>query len=173
MYPLDQFDNRPVEAYGRMFGADLSLICPTWNGLNAAAIKGSPSYLYRFDYNDFVMGKYLGAAHSMEIPFVFNTLDRPPADLIYTRRNMAPAKQLEQVMQGYWTNFARTGDPNGPGLPTWPKYDPTAADAGMIFDTNVRAATIWMKEKCAFWETYSTEHHSSTEILMRNRGKHK
>ncbi len=31
-------------------------------------------------------------------------------------------RKLSDQMMGYWTNFAKTGDPNGPGLPTWPSY---------------------------------------------------
>jgi para-nitrobenzyl esterase len=37
-------------------------------------------------------------------------------------------------MSSYWVNFAKTGDPNGPGLPMWPAFSPSAQNA-MIFDT--------------------------------------
>ena len=48
---------------------------------------------------------------------------------------------VARTVQGYWVNFARTGDPNGPGLPPWPRYDP-AKDQLMVFRTDgVAAAT--------------------------------
>lgn len=57
----------------------------------------------------------IGAFHSSEIPFVFGTHE-PILGL--SRGDDA----LTDVMQGYWTNFAKTGDPNGDGLPEWPRY---------------------------------------------------
>jgi len=63
----------------------------------------------------------LGAFHSAEIEYAFGTLDGN------TSRQLRPEdRALSRMMQAYWINFARTGDPNGPGLPQWPVYQPAS-----------------------------------------------
>ena len=57
----------------------------------------------------------IGAVHIWELQYVFGTLINPatqPAD-----------RRLSDQVQEYWVNFARSGDPNGPSLPAWPKVD--------------------------------------------------
>jgi para-nitrobenzyl esterase len=95
---------------------------------NAFAANGSPVYLYRFSYVQAAMRDQwrAGAPHGGEIPYVFDTLS--------AGRGGAPTPEDQAVARmahGYWVNFAKTGDPNGPGLPTWPRHDP-AKD--LIFD---------------------------------------
>ena len=78
--------------------------------------------MYQFGYVPSAMrerSRY-GAGHGAEVSFVFNTLNA---------RWGAPAeatpeeKELARIMNTYWANFAKTGDPNGKGLPVWPVYD--------------------------------------------------
>ena len=99
---------------------------------SAFATNGSPVYLYRFSYVQTAMREQMraGTPHGGEIAFVFGTLGTggfgppPPPP---TPQDQA----VSRMAQSYWVNFARTGDPNGAGLPTWPRYDPSK---DLIFD---------------------------------------
>jgi para-nitrobenzyl esterase len=94
----------------------------------AFADKGAPAYIYLFSYVSASMQGRMrfGAAHGSEIPYVFNNL-RSRNGATTDSRDEAVAR----MMNAYWANFAKAGDPNGSGLPKWPRYKPGKDD---IFD---------------------------------------
>jgi para-nitrobenzyl esterase len=95
---------------------------------DAFAANGSPVYLYRFSYVQTSMREQMrgGTPHGGEIAYVFGTLS--------AGRGGAPTPEdfaVSRMAQSYWVNFAKTGDPNGAGLPVWPRH---VADDGQIFE---------------------------------------
>jgi para-nitrobenzyl esterase len=84
-----------------------------WARLHAAAARRNTFY-YRFAHTP---AGQQGATHGAEMAYVFDHLDLYDAPWTQSDRRLA------QTMIAYWTNFARTGDPNGAGLPDWPEFE--------------------------------------------------
>jgi para-nitrobenzyl esterase len=87
----------------------------------AFVAKRAPTYMYQFGYVPVAMRQRApyGAGHGAEVSFVFNTLN---ARWGATAEAAPDEKELARIMNTYWTNFAKTGNPNGNGLPVWPQY---------------------------------------------------
>ena len=103
------------------FAGDRFIAYSTWRWLEAQVQTGkAPVYRYFFDLGspgDKNHSAAMGAFHSDDIEYVFGTLDsRPEA------KWRPEDRKLSDQMGQYWTNFARTGDPNGTDLPKWPTY---------------------------------------------------
>jgi len=93
------------------------------------ALKGAPVYAYMFNWESPVLDGIFRSTHCMELPFTFNNIARC--------RTMTgggeEAYVLADKMSRAWTNFAKTGNPNAEGLPTWEPYT-IEKGATMIFD---------------------------------------
>ena len=121
----DPDGNADLRTLLTMAGTDRVQAEPARFTARAFVARGAPAYVYRFSYVPAALREQWrnGVPHGAEIPYAFATLGAsqgpfaPPAP---TPEDQAVAR----AVNSYWANFARTGDPNGSGLPAWPRYDP-------------------------------------------------
>jgi para-nitrobenzyl esterase len=111
-----------------------------------AAGSPAPVYMYLFTWESPFMGGVLKCPHTMEIPFVFNNVE-PTIGILGNSPERIP---LAARVSGAWLAFARSGNPNHPGLPEWPTYDKEKR-ATMVFGTECRVENDPRGEERQAW----------------------
>jgi para-nitrobenzyl esterase len=106
---------------------DKFLAVPSLRLAEAQQGSGGRVWLYRFDWRSPARSGTVGAAHGLDLPFVF---DVPSPGPLWGPN---PSRGLAKAMHGSWVQFARTGDPGGGAVPQWPPYLPDTRTM-MLFD---------------------------------------
>ncbi len=139
-------------ACARALGGDLVIIHSTWAWIEAQKRSGQAEiFRFRFDRAPLTPQGWFGqrdsrdagAFHACEIPYVFDNLQALPWLIDDADRAVAT------LVSSYWINFAKSGDPNGPGLPPWPSFRSPGATV-MALDAPAKAAPEEGRERQDF-----------------------
>jgi para-nitrobenzyl esterase len=132
---------RPQETPSDLY---FTVTTEVWKGADArtfasrkTAQGGAPVYLYRLEWETPVNGGRLRSPHGLDVPLAFDNVDKA-ASTIGT--GSVEAQRVADTMSAVWLAFARTGDPNAPGLAYWPPFDATNQRT-MEFNVVSRAVT--------------------------------
>jgi para-nitrobenzyl esterase len=125
------------DALGREVFDD-ALFASGAQGLASFVAKtGTPAFVYQFAYvADAQRGISDGVGHAGELPYVFGIsgFSRQPGMGIAARRATPKDLTVVSMMQNYWTNFAKTGNPNGQGVPPWTATSPAKPTTLVVSD---------------------------------------
>jgi para-nitrobenzyl esterase len=109
--------------------------------------QGTDRPVYTYFWTHRPTGDLAGAHHGSEILFAFNNLylrDQP-----WTEED----RKIADTMSSYWANYITTGNPNGPGLPVWPAFDPNFPTVMEIGD-HFGPIPVATGPRLAFWKHF-------------------
>lgn len=150
----DDLDQSPATAAKQIRG-DRTFVWEMRTWARIVEASGNDAYLYFFSHAPPVFRLYVhddpgldvptgrrgfGAYHSGDLAYVFGNLGLVGVN--WTDWD----HELARVISQYWVNFARTSDPNGEGLPSWPRYE-SATDESLEFGKDIRVQSGVRKEK--------------------------
>jgi len=150
VYPLAAYPS-PSVALGAI-GTDVVFAC---NARRSSRLLSQYVPTYQYEFNDpnapmlfFANISFpTGAYHASELQYIFSISETP----VPNPGLSAVQTQLSQTMVGYWTQFARSGDPNSAGAPPWPPYDASDQFQSLHPPTPATSTGFAADHKCAFW----------------------
>jgi len=150
-YPVDE---NSVPKTARDLARDAAFGWHTWSWARLQAKMGkSKAYYYYFDQHpdypaDSPKAGY-GSPHGQDVAFVFQHLDASNPET--TESDLG----ISEAMATYWTNFAKTGDPNGEGVPEWPAFS-DANPVVMYFSQTPHIGPVPSEESLKILDGYFT-----------------
>ena len=113
---------------------------------------GGTAWMYLFIWATSQLDGQLGSCHGLEIPYVFNTLDKGSASTFLGEH---PPMELARDVNATWAAFARNGDPTCGALGAWPPYEPGSRST-MVLDVESHLEDNPLGEERVLWQNQLT-----------------
>jgi para-nitrobenzyl esterase len=150
-------DSKYGSAADQLF-ADIGFRCPTVLEARWHTDAGHAVYEYEFERP---MPGHSYALHAFELPYVFGSF--PTSGWGMTGHFTATDYRLSDLMERYWTNFAKTGNPNGSELPDWPRFGRDGRYIQFLTDGHVAVAHDLRNAQCALYRKWILARMHSTQ----------
>ncbi|KAM3918376.1 fatty acyl-CoA hydrolase precursor, medium chain-like [Leptodactylus fuscus] len=171
---LDEYfgdTDNPAELRNRFLDlcGDISLVIPSLRAARYHRDSGSPVFFYEFQHRPSVLKNqrpdFVKSDHGDELMFVFGGPFLRDGAFFSMGDTPDEERTLSKAVMKYWANFARNGDPNGPGLVHWPRFD--FEESYLEINLQQQSAKNLRAQKAQFWAEILPE--KIQKILKENK----